>query len=148
MNDQTNEIMEICGEIKKVRICGTIYKIATCPLRDLPKLQDLLAKLQKISDDKMLADSSRNLMVDIMYMGLVSEQPDITKNDIEAKFSLSVFPTIVRIMLDLNDFLSGMGEMGMVANQLMDLSQARSGRTLVQNTFPKKGNSKNSRKKN
>ncbi len=104
------EVDVMCGAPKKVRVKNEIFLVSATSLNEISDLQKLLTKFESIPDDQMLNDSTLNLMAKIILYGLKENHPDITIEEIRKKFPLSAFPTILQIILDLNDFLSGMGK--------------------------------------
>lgn len=119
------EIREFNADFKYVKIKGKEYKVGACPLGKLPELIDMLAKFEKISDDEIIKDEKNiGLMVDIMAMGLLDYNEGLTKEFIRNNFGLGAFPIILNYLFELNDFLSGMGELKRAAN-VVDLGQKK-----------------------
>ena len=116
MNDVANDLTAIIGEVKSVSVKGVIYNVTACSLSDMPVLQKLLnefgkADLNKSDSEMMVDDKSLTLMAKIILMGIKEKHPKITLDEIKNSFSLGAFPVIMKIMMDLNDFLLGMREL-------------------------------------
>jgi len=108
--ENNDELFDIIGDSKKVKIRNEIYIVSPCSLFEYPKLEELLSKMDEIAsgDSNLIDAKSRELMAKIMYMGLKRDNGDITEKQIMDNFPLSAYPVILNIMLDLNDFLSKM----------------------------------------
>lgn len=93
------------------------YKILPCPLKELATLQEKLSQWQNIRSEEtsaMLDNNSVNIMAEIIHLGLKHHHSDLTVEKCKEEFSLSDFPKILKIMMDLNDFLLGMREIATV----------------------------------
>ena len=110
---QEKDLYAIIGETKKVKVKGKVWEISACSISELPKLQRLLDEFEKIqigseNDQFNIEIDLFNIMAKIIKMGLIEKHPGINIEKIKQEFSLSALPVIINIMMDLNDFLSGM----------------------------------------
>jgi len=126
--NSVDDITAFVGEVKNVSVKGKIYKVSACSMADMPKLQKLLLEFEKIDNVKantelMVDQKSLNLMAKIIRMGIKEHHPDIDEEKILQSFSLGAFPVIVQIIMDLNDFLLGMGalrQQGTIVEQMAE----------------------------
>ena len=107
------QITILVGEKRAVTIAGKEYFVSASPMGEIP---DIIEKIQQFEAESGVSDgklSSKlvDKMIEIMLMGVKKNHPDITTKFIKENWPLAAFPVIVRIMLDLNDFLAGMGEL-------------------------------------
>jgi hypothetical protein len=112
MDSDYKDIIQVVGETKKIKIHDEIYLVSASPICDLPILKEKLTELgdNDLSDiDVSLNKETIDKMCSIMMLGLRTHNQGITIEKIKS-FPLSAFPVILKIMLDLNDFLSQMGE--------------------------------------
>jgi len=129
--NEIDELTAIVGEVKRVQVKGKVYSISACSMVDMPKLQRLLSEFEKIENKKntsqlMADESSLKLMARIIHMGIKENHPDMNEDAILKAFSLGAFPIIIQIMMDLNDFLSGMGRLrsqGEVVEQMAGMQK-------------------------
>ena len=121
VKDDGSVITAIVGESKKIKIKDEIYTISACPVAELPLLQKKLGQLERIQSGDEINEETLKVMAEIAVMGLKEHHPDMTVEKIMKKFSLGAFPVIIRIMLDLNDFLSGMQELRSRAQKAKEL---------------------------
>lgn len=113
---QEKELYAIIGETKKVKVKDKVWEISACTISELPKLQRLMNEFEKvqiesdnITDDELFLDGKLfDVMAKIIKMGLIEKHPGINTETIKKSFSLSALPVIINIVMDLNDFLSGM----------------------------------------
>lgn len=106
-----DELFAIIGETKKVKVKNKVWEISACSISELPKLQKLMVEFEKVqTDDDIMSEDSQafEIMARIIRMGLKDKHPGINTDIIKKEFSLSSLPIIINIMMDLNDFLSGM----------------------------------------
>jgi len=118
-----DEIIQAIGETKNLQIKGTVYKVGASSLCDLPKLNQNVAKLESMTkgkDDMELMKDGKaiDLMKEIMFQGTKDHNPGITKEHVDKHFTLSAFPVIFRIMLDLNEYLSSMQKLKSDSDQV------------------------------
>jgi len=114
-NDQTNDLVAIVGEVKKVSIKGTILSVGACSLDEMDQLNKMIDKFYKIADSlddsELLGNEKFKVaMIDIIYLGVKDYNDDITKEKLRKIVTYAAFPAILKIMLDLNDFLIGMDD--------------------------------------
>lgn len=105
------------GKIVVSNRTGKEYHVIPVALDQVPDLVELITNLETVlnSDGNPILSLSKKdedgnnavleVMCKIMSMGLKEE---MTQAEIAKNFSLGDFPKIYRIVLDLNDFLSGM----------------------------------------
>lgn len=109
--DDFEELEAIVGETKKVKVRGKIWKITACPLSDIPTLQKLIRQFESLNNEEVIMERGRVLMAEIIWHGIKEEHSkEVEKEKVMDHFTLGAFPVILNIMLDLNDFLSGMRE--------------------------------------
>lgn len=90
---------------------GRTFYILPCSLFELPKLYELFAKWQtKQSSGATSSVESMKVMSEIIHFGIKEKHPDMTIEACEKHFTLSDFPKILKVMMDLNDFFAGMRE--------------------------------------
>lgn len=109
---QENELYAIIGETRSIKVKGRKWKLSACSIAELPKLQKLMVDFNKIDvdtdSDDIISNESFEIMAKIIHMGLKEQHPDITIKTIRENFSLAALPVAISVMMDLNDFLSGM----------------------------------------
>jgi len=116
MQDDLSKISIFVGEKKAIQIGDVVYYVSASPMGELPQLIGKIQEFEKFEIDTKSSDISlkpemMELMCEIMEYGIKKYQPEITHETMKKNWPLAAFPIIVRIMLDLNDFLAGMREL-------------------------------------
>lgn len=115
---------DICG----TRGDGTEYvtgrgynmKIYPTSIRNIPKLNSLYNKFTELnqSGKSFQEESVISLMAEIIELGLKEDNDGITAEKCMDMCSLSDFPKILDIMLDLNDFFGSMRNLMVKSNAM------------------------------
>ncbi len=109
---QDDELYAIIGEVRRIKVKGKIWELSACSIAELPKLQRLMQEFDKINIDMesedVIDNESFEIMAKIIHMGLKEHHPDVSIKTIRESFSLAALPVAINVMMDLNDFLSGM----------------------------------------
>lgn len=87
------------------------YFVLPAAISELPELQKLFDEWQNLPKDiSTLDDRSSKLMSKIIHFGLKENYPNLTVEQCGKLFSLSDFPKVFKIIMDINDFFTGMRE--------------------------------------
>ena len=89
------------------------YHFVPVSMRSVPKLSKLIASIDEemkgATNESIMSEAAMGKMAEVMAMGM---REKLTSDQIMDEFSLGDFPKCFNIVLDLNDFLSGMGNIG------------------------------------
>ena len=92
------------------------YQVKPCSLKEIPVLVNHIKKIEESinksgNPTEVLTDNDNFVlkeMGEVILLGIHKSHPGITIDDIMEEFTLGDFPAVYKIVLDLNDFLSGM----------------------------------------
>lgn len=121
--DETTQVSDASGINGKTVIAsssGQSYILRPLGIGKISEITVKIQKLEAIMEKKMKEGKTENqiimeanspvldIMAEIIQLGLIREQPNVTIEEIKDGFSLGDFPKVYHMVLDLNDFLSGM----------------------------------------
>ena len=110
--------MQKFSNAKIVKICdtnGNEYNLKPVSLRNIPKLMRLLAEAKKAKDKIEVVDENvnieemekaLNILAEILLLGIIQDNKDITIDFILDNFDISNFSEIVEQSINLNDFFA------------------------------------------
>ncbi len=108
------------------------YHFTPVALKDIPKLQDKLNGFFETSEKGAWNEEALKNAGELIVLSLKRMHDGITVEQVLEKFSLGGLAKAVRIAMDVNDFLSEMGEISKglniqtrIQNQVADLSQQK-----------------------
>jgi exoribonuclease II len=89
------------------------YHFVPVSMRNIPKLSKLIADIDEemkgATNESIMSEAAMMKMAEVISMGM---REKLTVDQIMDEFSLGDFPKCFNNVLDLNDFLSGMGNIG------------------------------------
>lgn len=119
--DEIKEINDILGYGKELKVLIglkedgqkdiRIFHFTPVSIEEIPFLMQKLNKFFDNSDFMKWTEQDKDNAAEIVHVSIKRMHPDISKDFVKANFGLGIIAKSIKIVMDVNDFLSEVQEM-------------------------------------